>query len=70
MPAGPGAQDAWSAAVHARLSWPSASYWKHCRSWMPSACSRIRFYHPSATSAGSRVKVVLGADWSTMKSFG
>ncbi|KIR65574.1 DNRLRE domain-containing protein [Micromonospora oryzae] len=31
---------------------------------------QIRVYHPSATSAGSPVKVVLGADWSTMKSFG
>ncbi len=31
---------------------------------------QIRVYHPSKTSAGSAVKVVLGSDWSGMKSFG
>ncbi|MDI5936847.1 DNRLRE domain-containing protein [Micromonospora sp. PTRAS2] len=39
--------------------------------WVRSgADGQIRVYHPSATSAGTPVKVVLGADWSTMKSFG
>jgi hypothetical protein len=31
---------------------------------------QIRVYHPSETSAGSALKVVLGSDWSGMKSFG